>query len=81
MRISIAIAYVQALASYAVTMRTQELIAPGSAVSADDLDFGAGLAYFGGEIVQQVEDLGIVVADVARAVIAQVAIEAIERGR
>jgi hypothetical protein len=67
------------LASYSMTVRAQKLIAPGRAVPADDVDYGIGLAQLSGEIVQQVENPRVVVADVAGTVVAQVAIEAIER--
>jgi hypothetical protein len=62
--------HVQALASYARAMRAQEFIAPGRAVAADHVDFGVGLAELGGEIVQQVENPGVVMANVAGAVVA-----------
>ena len=61
-----------------MTMRAQELIAPGRAVPADHVDFGVGPAQLSREIVQQIKNLGVVVADVAGTVIAQVAIKVIE---
>jgi hypothetical protein len=70
--------HVQAVASYPVTMSPQKLIAPGRAVSAYHVDFGVGLAQLSVEIVQQIKNLGVVVADVAGTVITQVAIKLIE---
>jgi len=70
--------HVQAVASDSMTMRTQKLIAPGRAVPADHVDFGIGPAQLSGEIVQQIKNLGVVVADVPGTVIAQVAIKLIE---
>jgi len=71
--------HVQTLASDSGGVRAQERIAPGRAVSADHVDFGIGFAQAGGEIVEQVEYSGIVVADVAGTVIPQIAVQAIER--
>ncbi len=71
--------HVQALAGHHSAMRAQKRIAPGSPVAADHVDFGVGLAQLRGEIVEQVENPGIVVADIAGAVIAQLAVQAIER--
>lgn len=70
--------HVQAVASDAGTMGPQEFVAPGRAIAADYVDLGVGFAQYGGEIVQQVENPGIVMADVSGTVVAQVAIEAIK---
>jgi hypothetical protein len=71
--------HVQALASDSITMRPQEFIAPGRAVPADYADLGVGLTQLGREIVQQVENPGVVVADVAGTVVTQIPIQAIKR--
>jgi len=71
--------HVQAVRSYSQTMRPQELVAPGRTIPADYVDFSVGPAQLSREIVQQIKDPGVIVVDVAGAVVAQVTIKLIER--
>lgn len=70
--------HVQAVARDSMAMRAQELIAPGSAVPTDYVDFGVGPAYLGCQIVQKIKNPRIVMAYVAGTVVPQVTIEVSE---
>ena len=55
--------------------RAEKCIAPGGAVTADDVDFGVGMADGGSEVRQDVEEARIVVLDFAGAVVAEEMVE------
>jgi hypothetical protein len=67
--------HVQAVACDSMSMRTQELVAPSSAVPTDYVDFGVRPAYLNGEIMQKIKNPRIVMAYVAGTMVAQVAIK------
>ena len=54
---------------------TQVVVTPGSAITADDVDFAAGMAETGHEIVQKVEFADVVGLHVSSAMVAQEMIE------
>ena len=57
---------------------TQKLIRTWSSIPADNIDLGRGMTEGSGQFVQQVKHAGIVVVDVASAIVAQVLVEAVE---
>lgn len=66
---------------HAVAALAEEFVAPWRAIAADHIDFGARLAQNVGEVVEQVENLGIILVDIPGAVVAQKVIEPCERLR
>ena len=70
--------HMQAVACDSMTMRTQELVAPSSAVPTDDVDFGVRPAYLDGKIMEKIKKPRIVMAYVASMVVRQVTIEVSE---
>ena len=58
---------------------SQKLITPRRSISTNDVNFPVWLSEFRRQIVQQVEDSGIVVMHIACPMIAQVMIQLIER--
>jgi len=67
--------HVQAVLRYAGGAGAEEFIAPRGTVATDDIDFGVRAAERSGEIRKNVEDLRIVVFNLARAVVAQEMVE------
>ena len=70
--------HVQAVEGNAVAVSPQIFIAPRRPVATDDVDLGIGPAQAGKQIVQKIEHAGIIVMDVARAMISQEVIETIQ---
>src|SRR5208283_1514870 len=73
--------HVEAIAGHAMPMRAEEFVAPGRAVAADDINLEIGIPQRHSQVVQQVEDSGIVLVNFAGAVVSQIAIQACERFR
>ena|SRR5215469_3297024 len=71
--------HMQAVEGNAVAVRPQIFVAPRRPVATDDVDLGIGPAQAGKQIVQKIEHAGIIVMDVARAMISQEVIETIQR--
>lgn len=67
--------HVQAVSRYAGGAGAKEFIAPRGTVATNDIDFGVGAAERSGEISENVEDVRIVVFNVAGAVVAQEMVE------
>jgi hypothetical protein len=79
---------VDGLALHVQTMRcdagcgaAEKLVAPRCAVTANDVDLGSGPARSGRQIMQQVENARVQLRHVARAVVPQKLIQAIDGGR
>ena len=60
---------------------TQEFVAPGRAVSADDVDLTAGIVQGRGQVVEQVEQVGIEMTYLSRAMVTQIVVELSQRFR
>jgi hypothetical protein len=61
--------HMETVQGYAAAVCAQELIAPGRAVAANHVDFGVRMAGCDGQVVQQIEETGVVVVDIAGAVV------------
>ena len=61
--------------------RTQELVAPGRAVSADHINFTARIVERSGQVVEHVEQARIEMVYLSRAMVAEIMVEFIERMR
>src|ERR1700674_332756 len=73
--------HVDAIAGHAMPMRAEELVAPGRAVTADDINLKIAIPKRSSQVVQKVEYPGIVLANFAGAVVSQIATQACERFR
>jgi hypothetical protein len=73
--------HVQTATSDPVSVCPQKLITPRRAVSTDNIHLGIWLAEFRRQVVDQVEDTGIIMMDITGPVIAQIVIELLERFR
>jgi len=62
--------HVQTVLRHAVSVGTEKFIAPGCPVTAYDIDLGIGATQGNGQIMQQIEDARIVVANIPCAMIA-----------
>ena len=69
--------HMQAVRGHAGRRLSQELIAPGTAISADDVNFRLRTSCRSGQIMEQVEQTGVKSTNRSRAMIAQKSIEAI----
>jgi len=62
--------HVQTVLGHPMTVGPKIFITPRCAVTAHNIDFGIGAPEGNGQIVQKIEDAGIVVANIAGAMIA-----------
>ena len=54
---------------------TQEFVAPGRAVSTDNVDLTAGIVQRRGQVVEEVEQVGIKMTYFSRAMVAEIVVE------
>src|SRR5579864_7297240 len=71
--------HVETVTSHAVSMSTEEFVAPGRAVAADDTNLKIGIPERNSQVVEQVEYPGIVLMNFAGAVVAQITVQARQR--
>ena len=71
--------HVEALSGHAVSVSAEELIAPGCAIAADNIDLEIWIAERGSQIVQQVEHPRIICANIPGTVIPQIMVEPLKR--
>ena len=63
--------HVQTVASYSVSMGSQEFVAPGCAETTDHIDLKMGIPERGSQVVEEIEHPGIVFVNFTGAVVTQ----------
>jgi hypothetical protein len=69
----------ETVTSDAVSMTTEELVAPGGAVTADNINLKIGIPERGSQVVEEIEHPGIVLMNLAGAVVVQITVQALQR--
>src|SRR5271163_3204195 len=71
--------HVKAVNGYAVPVSSEEFVAPGRAVAADNVNLKIGISERGHQVVQKVEHARIVLVNLSGAMVPQVIVQARQR--